>query len=429
VRQDGGHGLIALPRVLLALPFAAIQSAALPTVSADLDGDGAAETVTASPSRGGIRVEIRDAGGRKVADARAPAPPGDVVPFELTTASIGSSGTLLQVSAATDASECVSIWRLRDRALSRVPIRDVSGKPLPDCAPPSGWTWRWESEAGKPSVLVRERTQKVDGGTLVSREAFAFAGFSLDRAAARSGGEINGVPIPAWYAGTLYTRAALEILYARFGIDAMRRETELTILTDASRGVFALRFRGRGAELAAPVDSFALSGAEATLGGRAGDRTAHATVRLSGEDLSVPIEVRVDGLGAPYDGVYSPAGAWRGGARQVFRTAVDELTSEQLAGIWNTPKGERITLAVDGDSPYRIRDGAAIFATDLAGARPPVDVLLRPAAGAGPGWAVTLRGPNGLERAPCRFESAAAPCTPAGPAETLRRVGARLNVR
>jgi len=49
--------------------------------------------------------------------------------------------------------------------------------------------------------------------------------------------------------------------------------------------------------------------------------------------------------------------------------------------------------------------------------------------GAGPGWAVTLRGPNGLERAPCRFEGAAAPCTPAGPAETLRRVGARLNVR
>ena len=131
MRQDGGDRLIAVPAILLSLHLAA-PSAAPPTVSADLDGDGAAETVSASASRGGIRVEVRDASGKKISDTRAPGPAGDVVPFSLTTAPIGSAGALLEVSAATDASECVSIWRLRDRALSRVPIRDAAGKPLPD---------------------------------------------------------------------------------------------------------------------------------------------------------------------------------------------------------------------------------------------------------------------------------------------------------
>ena len=428
MRQDGGDRLIAVPAILLSLHLAA-PSAAPPTVSADLDGDGAAETVSASASRGGIRVEVRDASGKKISDTRAPGPAGDVVPFSLTTAPIGSAGALLEVSAATDASECVSIWRLRDRALSRVPIRDAAGKPLPDCAPPRGWTWRWDAQPGKPSELVRERTENVAGGTLVIREAFAFAGFSLDRVAARSGGEINGVPIPAWFPETLFTRAALEILYARFNVDAMRRETELTIEADPARGVFALRFRAPSGELVAPVDSYALTEGEATLGARAGERTAHATVRLLGEDRSVPIQARIQGLGAPWDGVYSPAGAWRGGARQVFRSAADELASEQVAGVWNTPKGERLTITTEGESPFRIREGAAVYAVDLAGAAPPYDLLLRPASGSGPGWALTLHGPNGIDRQPCRFEAAGSPCAPAGPPEALRRVGARLNVR
>jgi hypothetical protein len=285
------------------------------------------------------------------------------------------------------------------------------------------------SEAGKPSELVRERTQKVDGGDLVRREAYAFAGFSLDRVAARSGGEINGIPIPTWAPETLFSRSALETLYSRLRLEAMRREPELTIETDATRGVFALRFRAPGEEVVAPVDTFALTGGEARLGGRAGEQSVRATVRLAGDDRSVPIEVRVDGLGAPFDGAYSPAGAWRGGARQVFRTAVDELASEQIAGVWNTPKGVRVTLVAEGDSPYRIREGAALYVPDLSAAEPPADVLLRPASGTGAGWSVTLRGPNGMDRVPCRFEAAGAACAPTAPAETLRRVGARLNVR
>jgi hypothetical protein len=428
VRQDGGHRLTAVAAALLALRVAASPAAAAPTVSADLDGDGTSETVTASASKSGIKVEVRDARGKRIADAVAPSPAGSVVPFTLTTAPIGSSGSLLEVAAATDSSECVSVWRLRDRALSRVPIRDASGHPLPDCQPP-GWTWRWESESGRPSKLVRERTEKVDAGTLTTREAFAFAGFSLDRDAARSGGEINGVPIPTWYRETLFTRPALEKLYARFDLAAMRSEPALTVDTDSSRGLFVLRFRADGKEITAPVDSYAATGGTATLAARAGDRTAHVLIRLAGAGRSVPLEARVEGMGAPYDGTYAPAGSWRGGARQVYRNVADEVASEQLAGTWSAPGGQQTTLVVEGEPPYRMRSGASLFVVDVDAAAPPVDLFLRPASGTGSGWAVALRGPNAMERTPCRFEGESAACVSDGPAETLRRVGARVNVR
>jgi len=428
VRQDGGPGLIALLHVFLALHLAATPSAALPSVSADLDGDGATETATASAARGGIRVEVRDARGRRIADAVAPAPPGDVVPFTLTTAPIGSSGALLEVAASTDASECLSVWRLRDRTLARVPIQDASGRALPDCEAP-GWTWRWETEPGKPSELVRERSEQVGAGTLVTREAFAFAGFSLDRVAARSGGEINGIPIPAWHRERLFTRSALEILYARFGLAAMRYEPELSIETDAAKGVFELRFRSDGNELVAPVDAYAASGGQATLAARAGDSTAHVVLRLSGASRDVPLEARVEGLGAPYDQLYAPAGSWRGGARQVYSTAADEVASEQLAGLWSSQNGAQTPFTVDGEPPYRIRSGDSLYTVDLAAAAAPADLLLRPAAGSGAGWAVTLRGPNAMDRVPCRFEADAATCVADGPVDTLRRIGARVNVR
>jgi hypothetical protein len=246
--------------------------------------------------------------------------------------------------------------------------------------------------------------------------------------AARSGGEINGIPIPLWFPETLLTRSALETLYARFGLEAMRREPELRIETDAARGVFALRLRLGDHEIVANVDACSFSAGEATLSARAGDRTAHATVRLSGSERNVPIEVRIDGLGGPYDQLYQPAGAWRGGARQVFQTPSDELASEQLAGIWSSPTGQTTTLSVEGENSYRIRSGAAVYVPDLDAAAAPADLLLRPASGAGTGWALTLRGPNAMERIPCRFEAGQASCVPEGAAETLRRVGARLNV-
>ena len=56
-----------------------------PSFVADLDGDGIAETVVAIPARGSVRIEIRDAGGRRLAEAKSAAPPGDVVPVTLTS--------------------------------------------------------------------------------------------------------------------------------------------------------------------------------------------------------------------------------------------------------------------------------------------------------------------------------------------------------
>ncbi len=63
------------------------------------------------------------------------------------------------------------------------------------------------------------------------------------------------MPIPAWYAATLYSRTALEILYSRFHLEAMRAEPTLTIEADRRRGVFALRLAGPRGELRAPVES------------------------------------------------------------------------------------------------------------------------------------------------------------------------------
>jgi len=109
------------------------------------------------------------------------------VRVSLTAAPLGSPGSLLEVSATTDASECLSVWRYHDGALTRLPIRGVGGRALADCATPrsggspsrgdgaAAWTHRWERPAADaPSVLVRERTTEVARGTLRNRETYPF---------------------------------------------------------------------------------------------------------------------------------------------------------------------------------------------------------------------------------------------------------------
>jgi hypothetical protein len=211
-----------LPAFALVLALAGDPLA--PTLAVDLDGDGTPETVTAAASRGDVRLEVRDAGGKKLGNAKAPAPAGDVVHVALSPGVLGSPGALIEVLASTDASECVSVWRWKDRTLTRIPIRDAGGQALPDCGRPGEWTWSWQREAeDRPSSLVRERTTPVEAGALRDREVLAFAGFSLDADARRSGSEINGVPIPSWYPATFYARPALEILYERFDSPACAR--------------------------------------------------------------------------------------------------------------------------------------------------------------------------------------------------------------
>ena len=68
-----------------------------PTLAVDLDGDGTPETVTAAASRGDVRLEVRDAGGKKLGNAKAPAPVGDVVQVALTSGVLGSPGVVLLI--------------------------------------------------------------------------------------------------------------------------------------------------------------------------------------------------------------------------------------------------------------------------------------------------------------------------------------------
>ncbi|MFY9551125.1 MAG: hypothetical protein WAU32_08250, partial [Thermoanaerobaculia bacterium] len=312
------------------------------------------------------------------------------------------------------------------------PVRDASGKERPDCEPAGGWTARFEKEAeGRPSALVREHLEKTARGTLRTRETYAFAGFSLDFDPKRSSAELEGIPIPSWYPATLYTRSALETLYGRFGLAALRQEPTLRIEADRARGVFALRLTGPAGAAVAPVEAYSESEGTATLAGRAGDATAHVTVRLAGADGQVPMEVRVHGLGRGFDGLYAPAGSWRGGSQKVFPGAADEVASEDLAGLWGDAQGKTQTIGIEGEPPYRVRMQDTLYRIDMERAAAPIDLLLLPDAGAGRPWGIVLRGPNGLDRIPlaCAGEAAALACRPDGDAETLRRIGARVNVR
>jgi hypothetical protein len=401
-----------------------------PSLTADFDGEGHEETVTAARRRGGVRLEVRDASGKKRADANAPAPSADVIHVELSAGSLGSAGALLAVTAATDASECLSVWRYRTQTLAQLPLRDAAGKAVPDCGRSGVWTFRWETEAeGRPAALVRERSEKTEQGTLRIRDVFAFAGFSLDADAKRSSREIEGVPIPAWYGAVLYPASALEVLYARFDLSRLRAAPTLSIVADRERGVFKLRFAGPQGTLAAPVESYAAKGREATLGARSGEKTVRATVRLGG-DGSIPLEVGVEGLGAPWDASYGPAGSWHGRADKVYPTAADELASDQLVGTWVDPDGGQTPIGLEGAPPFRVRLGSDSYVLDLEGAERPVDLLLLPAGAGGRPWGITLRGKNFIERIPygCPGDDKAA-CRPEGPPERLRRLGGRANVQ
>ena len=401
-----------------------------PHLAADFDGDGREETIAATPRRGAVRLDVRDAAGRKLADASAPSPAADVAHVELSSGSLGSSGALLAVTASTDAVECVSVWRYRGKSLTRLSIRDGGGKDLPDCGRANASSFRWEQEAeGRPAALVRERIETTEQGALRIRDVFAFAGFSLDADAKRSTREIEGVPIPAWYGAVLYSTPALETLYARFDLSRMRAEPTLTIATDRERGVFALRFSGPNGPSAAPVDSYDARAGEATLGARFGEKTARVRVRLAG-DGTIPIEVEVRGLGPPLDETYGPAGSWHGRGRQVFPSAADEIVSEALADTWIDFKGVRIPIATEGAPPYRVRVGPDLYRVDLERAERPVDLLLFPDGDSGRPWAITLRGKNVVERVPqvCAAQGERPACRADGPPERLRRFGARANV-
>jgi hypothetical protein len=410
--------------------FAALRLAGplAPSLAADLDGDGRDETVTASPARGAVRLTVAGADGRRI-EAEAPAPKSDVVRVTLSAGSLGSAGALLLVDAASDSGECVSVWRLRGDRLDRVPVHEAGGKAAPDCGAAGAWTWAWASPGeGRPAALLRERSEATPHGALAVREAFAFAGFSLEPDAALSKRTIGSVEIPAWFDAVLYSNAVLEILNAPFDLSRLKPEPTLRLVTDRAKGVFAARFAAPEGALELPVTSSETHGRLTTLEARSGERSARLVVHLGIPDETVPMWVEVSGLGAPFDQVYGPAGSLHGRAMKVFRSADDEIASEALAGAWVDSKGGQSTLELAGDPPYRLRINGDLYTIDRSRAEKPVDVVLAPESGTGRCWGITLRGKNVIERTPLACPTpAGAPCRADGPPERLRRLGARAN--
>ena len=305
-----------------------------------------------------------------------------------------------------------------------MPIRGPSGQALPACAAPSGWIASWVREGdGRPAAWIREKAQKVDAGTLRTREAYGFAGFSLDFDAARSSTDVAGVPIPSWYPATLYSRKALETLYSRFRLAEMRGEPTLRIETDRARGVFALRFTG-------PDGDAGRAGRR--LRGRRRKRDAGRARRgAHGAGCDPPQRRRIDPLRGPRRG---PGPAV--GPRLLARRRVARRRPAGLPRAPRTSSLRRISSASGRIRPGERRRSPSRaspptgFASERSAtrststARPlPFDALLCRWTRGGRPWGIVLKGQNALERMPlaCSGKPPRPPCRADGAPETLRR--------
>jgi hypothetical protein len=172
-----GQAIRPAQAALVALALAASVRAATPaspSATADFSGGGRSETITARAKGKVVRLEARDDSGKRIARADAPAPDGGRFDVVTLDGSIGSAGTLLEVAASRGETICRSVWRLRDSALSRLPLR-TTGATLPDCDS-EGWTSHWDETRNEPARYVRERTRgrvaghaSRDPGLLVRR--------------------------------------------------------------------------------------------------------------------------------------------------------------------------------------------------------------------------------------------------------------------
>jgi hypothetical protein len=116
---------------------------------------------------------------------------------------------------------------------------------------------------------------------------------------------------------------------------------------------------------------------------------------------------------------------------RVYESAEQELAEEFFPGTWDDGK-KPVIVALASASPPRLRLGQSEVGLSIARAPRGVDALLLPADGSRPTLGVLLRGWNSMLEVPVRCSPAGAgawPCKPGPPGRTLRRVGARLNVR
>jgi len=401
-------------------------------VSADLDGDGSFETAVAAVRGRRVRLEVRDTRGQRAASAAVPAPRSKNLSARIQSGALGSAGALLEVAARAGGDECRSVWRFREGELHRLPLT-AAGAELPACGPAEEWASGWERRnEDAPASYVRERTRETGRGPHRQIQVFTFTGFRLDLDPVLSENQINGVAIPDWFDGVLYHRQALQALSGRFDLAPLRTLPRLSIEADGPRGVFALRLRDGEGEVQAPVVGRKKGKEKNRVTLQAATAASLAEVSLELANGDVPVEARVQGFGERFDHLYVPVSRLREGALRVYRSAEEELASESLEGIWATERGEEVEVsALDGPGG-QVRFGGRQAALSFAEAPRGADVLLVPADGSAPSWALDLLGPHVLARVPVRCEtgeSGRARCEGIGPGERLRRIGARLNVR
>ena len=407
-------------------PAAARTSASL---SVDLDGDGTAESVTAVLRGKKVRVEVRSGSSRKVLAEASPPVPADVAgEISLSAGSLGSAGALLEVITQSPTQECRSIWRFRDQTLLRIPIGTPS-EAVSDCGKRGEWSSGWDRpREDAPAEYQRERTRETPDGPHHQVESFRYAGFRLESDPARSKSDVRGIAIPSWYRTTLYPKRLLDGLYERYDLTPLKRGPRLRFVTEPEAGVFAVRLETPAGESVLPVTGREPGSKKNEVVLTLGSRTPPARARVSLASETVPGEVVLSGFGRELDGPYTPAMRVAEGALRAFESAEDELAVNGLVGSWATEKGGVLTIALASPNPVRLEIGKSRYRVNFSRAPNGIDALLLPDASSAPAIGLLLRGSNALARVPIRCDTAG-PCRTDGPAELLRRVGARLNAR
>ncbi len=405
-----------------------------PPLAVDLDGDRVPETVSATLHGKKVRIEVSDTAGQRRARAEAAAPESGAAQIALTTGSLGSAGALLEVSVSTPARECRTIWRLREKELSPVPVVGRKGK-LPECATPEGWTDQWRKpREDAPADWVRERTRSVAQGELLRTEVYQFSGFELTLDASRSTAKIDGVWIPEWSSETLYPRSLMETLNSGFDLSAFKTTPRLRVLADRDEGVFAIEvLRPSGAErLPIRRGDWDEKKSEWQLTIVQDKRPGYVRLHMS-PDQRHPLELSIEGLGDDLRHDYVPISRRTSAGIEVFMRVEDQIALQSLTGSWDSRGGERLSINVVSVDPTVLEIGKQRFLLDIARAPQGSDLLLLPRDGSAPKMALQLRGPDVFARLPvtCETQTMAQTggCRVTGRGENFRRVGSQVNSR
>ena len=205
----------------------------------------------------------------------------------------------------------------------------------------------------------------------------------------------------------------------------------MRLFADRAEGVFELRLEDASRRRSFPVTAARPGDSKGDVLLTVGTESARIRVLVSA-DGAIPLEATVQGVDARLDLAYVPVTRLKASGLRVYDSAEQELAEEFLPGTWDDGKA-RMAVTLDSAVPPRLRFGKSEVALSLAQAPTGVDVLLLPADGSSPTLGILLKGSNSFVELPVRCTSSGQPatrlCESRGPGRTLRRVGARLNVR